>query len=226
MGKIAVYVATVVVPAIIVLALTMNATTPTEYQFVRILVWISGISIFIIVLWALYREGSSIFHIVLAAAVIAAVIVGVPNVLRWVDEREVAQRQIPRVRQAFSAADSIKSWPCFLGGKSNLNIDNIAMLQADWTAPHNTREITLLLNSISLTEPSRKSVQGKFEVACWEVVMRDKDTRSFKFDIASNRRHEIRIDDRTYVVALLEVEKLEIKDVSDPLEYKFGISEK
>jgi hypothetical protein len=49
---------------------------------------------------------------------------------------------------------------------------------------------------------------------------------AYTFDTAKNRRHEIAVAGRTYVVTLLEAKELDTPHVANPIEYVFGITEK
>jgi hypothetical protein len=52
------------------------------------------------------------------------------------------------------------------------------------------------------------------------------DGPQFVFDRGTNKRHEITVEDRTFIVTLQDIIPRQINGVANPLEYVFGISEK
>jgi hypothetical protein len=221
MGKIAAYTATVIVPALICVAATMNASAPGEFLAVRICVWTAAGLIFFLVLWALYRDAASIWHYALAALVIVSLMFGTPAFLRWVDFKEEASHQIPRVRAAFSATQNIKLWAPSLGGSETLNLDNTAVLRVIGDA--SISQITLSLDTV----PARLNDMGspgKFKAEGLQFQIRD-PSKEYLFDTDKNKRHEIKVEGRTFVVVLQDVFPRP-KEGSNAFEYFFGISEK
>jgi hypothetical protein len=125
------------------------------------------------------------------------------------------------VRRAFSARQSIKVLPPFLGGNMNLRLDNVAVLRLH--APYSMQLVTLILDVVPMDMSVNVSpgisidgAQGYFHNPSAQYV----------FDVNQNKRREIAVAGRTFVVTLLEVKRLSMAGVANPIEYVFGISEK
>jgi hypothetical protein len=125
------------------------------------------------------------------------------------------------VRQAFSETQSIKALPPFLGGNMNLRLDNVAILRLH--VPYSMKSVTLVLDVVPMdmsinVSPgiSLDGAQGYFHGPSSEYL----------FDVDQNKRREITVASRTFVVTLLEVRRLSMAGVANPIEYIFGISEK
>jgi hypothetical protein len=129
--------------------------------------------------------------------------------------------KVQTVRKAFSETQSIKTLPPFLGGNDTLRLDNVATLHL--YVPYSDNSITLVLDA----SPVRLPDQNNDGVAIQGAHTFTHDTKDeIAFDVGVNKRREITVGDRTFVVTLLEVRHLATPDVAKPLEFVFGISEK
>jgi len=131
------------------------------------------------------------------------------------------QTIITTIRVFFSQTQSIKTMPSFLGGIDNLNLDNLARLKLH--IPYSLSEVNLILDVI----PRTADVKTSPGVSVTDAQIYD-HTRGaiFHFDTGKDKRHEIRIAGRTFVVTLLQIKRLDVAPVANPLEFVFGISEK
>jgi hypothetical protein len=125
------------------------------------------------------------------------------------------------IRHAFSERQSIKVLPPFLGGNMTLRLDNVATLRLH--APYSMQLATMILDVVPMDLAVQHSpnvsvdgAQGYFH----------SDSVTYVFDVNQNKRKEIVAAGRTFIVTLLEVKKIDRADVSNPIEYVFGISEK
>lgn len=89
MGPIAAFLASVVLPTLVTVALiVMGASTPGEFFIVRASIALAGFDLFGLTIWVLYKHGGSFWHFVIGAAILSFLGVGLPIVFQWVDERE------------------------------------------------------------------------------------------------------------------------------------------
>jgi hypothetical protein len=131
------------------------------------------------------------------------------------------QTVINSVRAFFSQTQSIKVLPPSLGGVDYLNLDNIARLKL--YVPYSREYVTLLLDIIPTDMPSR-SGSG---IAVEGAQIYDQSLGvTYVFDKGAQKRHEITVAGRKFVVTLLQINQLDVPNVANPLEYVFGISEK
>ena len=222
MGKIGSYSATVIIPVLFCVVVTMNATTPGEFYALRLCIWAVGIGVFILIGQILYFESYALWHTLLGAAVMATVVISVPSLLRWVDAKEVASKQLPRMRAAFSATESIKLWAPSLGGNETLDLDNVAILRV--VGPAASNQITLALDTVPVRLKDME-IPGKIKIESPQFQIRD-PSKEYPFDGDKNKRHEIEIGGRTFIVVLKDIFPRTIEGVADPTEYVFGISER
>jgi hypothetical protein len=120
-------------------------------------------------------------------------------------------------RNAFSEKQSINTLPNSLGGKNTINLDNVAILSLG--DPLSIKMATLYMGPV-VTYPNT-TIPGK-SVEDRKVIPFDK---MYIFDLAKNQRHEVVVSGRTFIVTLLEIKKLNVPNVPNPIEYVFGISE-
>jgi len=125
------------------------------------------------------------------------------------------------VRNAFSQTQSIKNLPPSLGGNSILKLDNVATLKLH--NPYSMSSVTLLLDvvpiDISIQHGPGMSIEGAKRSSLSGTVQ-------YVFDVEQHKRREIAVAGRTFIVTLLEVKKLSMANVSNAIEWVFGISEK
>jgi hypothetical protein len=124
------------------------------------------------------------------------------------------------VRTAFSQTQSIKIAPPSFGGNETLRLADVATLKL--FAPYSLTSVTLKLDVVPIALPNIKNPAIQIEGA--QITIGDGTT--YTFDVGQNKRHEIAASGRAFIVTLLEVKKLDIAGVSNPIEYVFGISEK
>ncbi len=125
------------------------------------------------------------------------------------------------IRHAFSEAQSIKVLPPFLGGNSTLRLANVGTLRLH--TPYSMKLVTLILDvvpfDLAVKSDPRIEVQGAqgyFHSASAQYV----------FDVDKNKRQEITVAGRTFIITLLEIKRLSMAAVANPIEYVFGVSEK
>jgi hypothetical protein len=82
--------------------------------------------------------------------------------------------------------------------------------------------VTLILNLVPLQLPDQHN--DKISIEGMTFSASPLGSR-YVFDMVHNRR-EISVSGRTFIVTLLEINKLSVPNVAAPLEYVFGISEK
>jgi hypothetical protein len=128
---------------------------------------------------------------------------------------------VQSVRNLFSEQQSIKVLPPSLGGNDVLNLNNLATLKLH--VPYSEQGVTLLLDVVPEEHPPVKNENFSVEgIRIYNHASGEK----FFFDKEENKRKEITIGDRTFVVTLLKIKKLDFKNVAEPFEFVFGISEK
>jgi hypothetical protein len=125
-------------------------------------------------------------------------------------------------RVAFSETQSIKHWPPFLGGSHTLRLDNVATLR--FHHPSSPHSVTLLLDVV----PTDLAVQTSPGVSVDGAVMyrHAATTAQYLFDTDQNKRREIAVAGRTFLVTLLQIKRPNVAEVPNALEYVFGVSEK
>lgn len=128
---------------------------------------------------------------------------------------------INSIQNLFSETQSIKVLPPSLGGNDRLNLDNVATLKLH--VPYSDNSVTLLLDVVVITLPS--NTEGPIKTEGVKSYNHNSGT-IYLFDIINNKRHEITISDRTFVVTLFSINKLDVPNVSYAIEYEFGISER
>jgi hypothetical protein len=146
---------------------------------------------------------------------------GTPTVAVAAEKAPLPQTATQTIRQAFSETQSIKVLPPFLGGNMNLRLDNVAILRLH--TPYSMKFVTLVLDVVPMDMSvnispgiSINGAQGYFHSPSAEYL----------FDVDQNKRREITVAGRIFVVTLLEVKRLSMAGVANPIEYVFGISEK
>jgi hypothetical protein len=99
MGEVAAFCAGVVLPTLITVALiVMGASTPGEFLVVRGCIALAAADVFCLTIWWLYRHGPGTpsWQHLAGAAVIALLIVTLPLLFRWVDQKELIAVNTPR----------------------------------------------------------------------------------------------------------------------------------
>jgi hypothetical protein len=124
------------------------------------------------------------------------------------------------MRSAFSDTQSIKVLPPSRGGNETLRLDSIATMTL---FENSLTAITLALDStpISLQLPLPPNAPIVVEAPTLTVL-----GKRFTFDVAKNKRHEVEVQGRSFIVTLLEIRQLDVSGATNPIEYVFGISEK
>jgi hypothetical protein len=131
------------------------------------------------------------------------------------------QTVINSIRNYFSQTQSIRVLPPSLGGIDYLNLDNVARLKL--YVPYSANSVTLLLDIVPTSPIVRTSPNVVVEGA---QIYNQSLGVQYVFDTGDNKRHEIAVGGRTFVVTLLQINRLGIPNVGNPLEYVFGISER
>jgi hypothetical protein len=174
------------------------------------------------ILWGMQARDYSMSVRLGAAAITAAVAaIALTYVLSLISDHFESESPIPTVRTAFSATESIKMWPPFLGGTEMLNLDNVAVLRA---LTETNDQITFALNSVPIRMRDIDTPDLKIQGAQFHIIKGD--TPEYLFDRDKNKRHEITVEGRTFVVILQDIVPRDIPNVASPIEYIFGISEK
>ncbi|MBU4142797.1 hypothetical protein KJ590_02230 [Patescibacteria group bacterium] len=137
-----------------------------------------------------------------------------------IGDNVAGDKTIINQRAFFSDTQSIKNLPPSLGGNDILNLDNLATLKLH--VPYNENSLTLLLNVIPTEMPTVKNESFTAEGI---KIYNQNSGQSYFFNTIQNKSHKIQIENRFFVVSLKEIKKLDIKNVSNPLEFIFGISE-
>ncbi len=123
-------------------------------------------------------------------------------------------------RKIFSETQFIRLLPPSLGGKDTLNLDNLATLTSH--VPYDERGITLLLNVVPVEEPP--SQNKNLHVEGLKSYHHTKE-QEYVFDTENNKGHTISAEGRVFKVTLITIRRLNVQNVSSPIEYEFGISE-
>lgn len=131
------------------------------------------------------------------------------------------QTIINSIRLLFSETQSIKFLPTALGGNDTINLDNIATLKL--YVPSSIDRVTLLLDVVPIALPDKQTDFFKVEDA---QSYNQTTGVTYVFDTNKNRRHEITLKNRTFIVTLQKIRKLKVENIPGALEYQFGISEK
>ena len=127
----------------------------------------------------------------------------------------------PAHHVAFSDVQRIEALPSALGGNDVLRLDNLATLRL--TVPYSLSSVTLVLDTAPVKFPAQKRSGTQYE----DIQVFSWDPKNvFHFDDGSSRRQEITAGGRTFIVTLLQTEKLDVPGVANPVEWTFGISEK
>ena len=146
-------------------------------------------------------------------------------------------------RPPYSATQVIDNLPPSLGGRDVLNLDNLATLRL--LTPLEAGKITLLLDVVQYVttqetppvEAAPPTIEelpdGNFRVDISETldmseslsVLAYSPEQKYVFDMDDNKRHEIPVGGRTFVVTLRKIQKLTTEGVNDTVEYEFGIAE-
>ena len=121
----------------------------------------------------------------------------------------------------FSQTQSIKVLPPSFGGNDSLNLDNIAKLKLH--IPFSINLITMLLDVVVTNLPDQHT--DNFSVEGTQYYNQTSGTQ-YIFNTTNNKRHEIAVGGRIFIVTLLSINKLSIPNVPIATEYQFGISEK
>jgi transposase-like protein len=124
------------------------------------------------------------------------------------------------VRSAFSQTQTINNFPPFLGGNMALQLDNVATLHL---TGHSTQKITLGLDTVPV-DMRVKFDPAKIQVAGAQFF--SVGNQQFVFDVHANKRREIEVSGRTFIVTLIQVKRNQTVNVANALEWVFGVSEK
>lgn len=138
--------------------------------------------------------------------------------------REPDEQSAPRattVRTAFSQTQSIKVLPPSLGGNMTLRLDNAATLRL--AAPYSMQMLTLVLDAAPVDLGVQTSPGVEVQGA---QIYSHAGLSRYTFDVGPQKRQEITVTGRTFVVTLLEVKRPNVTGVANPIEYVFGISER
>lgn len=105
------------------------------------------------------------------------------------------------------------------GGSDNLNLNNLAILQA--SVPYDKNSITLVL-TVPISHPNNKG--GGFATEGM-VEFSSPPNNTYRFDIGDNKIQKIKIADKIFTVSLNKIVLLNIPNVAFPIQYEFGINE-
>jgi hypothetical protein len=99
------------------------------------------------------------------------------------------------IRTAFDETQSIKVLPSSLGGNEVLRLGNLATLRR--SVPYSLGMVTLELDVAPMRLPGYRDSVG-------DVTIIKGSGSKYTFDTMKNKRHEIAVGGRTYIVTLLE----------------------
>jgi hypothetical protein len=105
-------------------------------------------------------------------------------------------------------------------GNETLRLDNVATMRL---APeYSLTSISLWLDAapVSLKFPAIPGLQ----IEQPQLTVHPK--QKFTFDVAKNKRQEVAVAGRIFVITLFDIKQLDVPGVTNPIEYVFGISEK
>jgi hypothetical protein len=80
---------------------------------------------------------------------------------------------------------------------------------------------TLYLGPVVTSYPN-KTIPGMGSIEEQRFIPFEK---MYVFDLSMNQKHEVVVSGRTFMVTLLKINKLNVPNVPNPIEYVFGISE-
>jgi hypothetical protein len=124
-------------------------------------------------------------------------------------------------RSAFSDTQFIRVLPSDMGGNMVLNLDNVGTLRLH--APYSSEKITMLLDVVPISAPNQHLPGVEFR----DIETYNQSTGTqYTFDTDKDRRHEVKVANRTFLVTLMRIKKLDVPNVPVAIEYQFGISEK
>ena len=166
------------------------------------------------------QEAIALLVIALGAGALATHDSWWPALKRFAGVRDQHQSLTRVTRTAYDAIQSIKTLPTSLGGNDVLRLGTLATLRR--RAPYSLEMVTLVLDAVPMHLPGR--ADDKITVEDLSVTTGHLVT--YVFDTAENKRHEISVAGRTYIVTLLESKKLDTPNHSNPIEWVFGITEK
>jgi hypothetical protein len=202
----------------VAVGLTMAATTPGEFRFVRGCFIVAAL---LMITSALMLHSLGEFALWIRAAVAAVIgamaLGGLTVAIDWVRNKE--SMSVP-VRNVFSQTQSIKVLPTSLGGKLELNLDNAATLRLK--SPYSLNMITLMLG-VPISFPDKHTADISIEGA--QIIPDIGKVYTF-YTGKNNNSHAVMAAGRVFIITLFKIKKLEIPNVPNPIEYEFGISEK
>jgi hypothetical protein len=77
-------------------SLAMGASTPIEFWAARLGFIFAAIDLGSLTVWWLYKHGHAPWQYVIGVGVFAFIVVALPSLFRWVDQKEVAATRIPK----------------------------------------------------------------------------------------------------------------------------------
>ena len=141
-------------------------------------------------------------------------IINIPNNTGIVTQGQIGNNIIKT--HSFSTTQRINTLPRSLGGKRVLNLDNVATLRL--FMPNTIDKVTLILDTTPMTFSDQAS-------NIYMEISTDLGPQ-YHFDNRDNKRHDIMVDGRTFTVTLFEIAKLKVQNITNPIEYVFGVSDK
>ena len=181
-----------------------------------------SIAILLLIVWIEGRPGPTAFvgwvitvalAFLMAALLISAAVAFLPSAMQGTAPAGV-------MRTAFDETQSINILPSSLGGKHLLRLRNLATLRLG--APYSLEMVTLRQDAT----PTRLPDIENESITVEDLTITKGSATEYTYDIIKNKRHEIAVAGRAYIVTLLEARKLNTPHIANPIEYVFGITEK
>ncbi|MDG1708115.1 MAG: hypothetical protein P8H03_05100 [Emcibacteraceae bacterium] len=120
----------------------------------------------------------------------------------------------------FSEEQTVNTLPPHLGGKDRLNLGNIGSLLR--LVPCNNEMVTMAVDAVPINYPDK--VTPNMEVRNLNIM--SGPLERIEFNNGVNKRHNIDVDGKVFVVTLIKTEVLEVKNVNNAVSYTFNIAER
>lgn len=128
--------------------------------------------------------------------------------------------KIPLIaRMAYSSYQTINTLPPSLGGSNTINLDTAGTLKR--FVPYSIAGVSMMLDATPVYFPPTSTPEAQIEERSLVIGIK----KVYYFDTDQGQRQKIMVAGRTFAVTLLSIRVLDVTGVSNPLEYKFGISE-
>jgi hypothetical protein len=121
--------------------------------------------------------------------------------------------------EKYSKVIEFKMMPAHLGGIQVVDLDGIATLRL--TGPYSEQTATLSVDLVPTTYPD--NIQPNFQVTDFHVHVGNSQT--LFFDTSENKRRTVEAGGKVFIIALREIEVLNVPGVAKPLRFEFSVRE-